>query len=263
MEVRRDEFVVIEYVLKGLIIATILACIQISYNTLLYRQFGVSRWIKFIIISLFSVGIGGVLIYYTKSFVQLPYVEIIVNFTDTLLFAFFGYISKWFLLIWFVLPVLSVWAVYLIKSIIYVINNRIKFRKWQKQNQETNMQEKQEMNMTETKSKEQENISDETIYFLEDVETTNIRYNTILGLQRVYELAKKKGLQLGKTERGYVAVYSNTEGVNLLSNILQDYGIETYELEKLPSVVFINKKVVKGIPIKKAMEKLKAGESIE
>ncbi|EOF45730.1 hypothetical protein SCS_02877, partial [Enterococcus faecalis EnGen0117] len=50
---------VIEYVLKGLIIATILACIQISYNTLLYRQFGVSRWIKFIIISLFSVGIGG------------------------------------------------------------------------------------------------------------------------------------------------------------------------------------------------------------
>jgi len=81
--------------------------------------------------------------------------------------------------------------------------------------------------------------SEKDVHFLNE-KTTRIRANTILGLQRAYELSKLKGLQLGETETGYVAVYSDEEGLIKLKALLSENSISCLRLKNKPSVVYFD-----------------------
>lgn len=255
---------IVEYLIKIFLIVTMIIVVQTAYNTFVYRQIGKLKWIKFGAVSLMGLVIGTGLISLVKDFTKLPFLTSIVSFIDTVIFAFFGYISSNLLLLWFVVPIMIIWIVYILKTIVAVIINRIKFNRWKKENREDEQEQSIPEDIKEMQEefpllKNEEVQNKENIHFLEGIPTTNIRFNSILGLQRAYEIAKKKGLQIGETETGYVAVYANAEGIKQLKSIFNDNGIKITGLENRPSIVLFNKKVEDCVTIKMAMGIVKAG----
>lgn len=256
---------IVEYLIKIFLIVTMIIVVQTAYNTFVYRQIGKMKWLKFGFVSFLGLTIGIVLMVLVKEFIKFPFIRSVVGFIDTVIFAFFGYISSSFLLVWFVVPILIIWLVYLLKSLVAVVINRAKFNKWKNENKEEEPTEiVAEVIQEEHSPTSEESIEEEdSIHFLDGVPLTKIRFNSVLGLQRAYEIAKKKGLQISKTETGYIAVYANAEGVQQLKSVFNDNGIESAGLENRPSIIFFNKKVTGSISIKSAMDKVKAGESID
>lgn len=247
---------------------TLVVVVQIAYNALIYRQLGKMKWLKFGVVVFISLIIDIVLIYNVKNLVTLPYIKTVVHFIDTMLFSFFGYISGNFLLIWFVVPLLIIWAVFMVKVSITIIKSRIKFNLWKKQNKEDEIIENVIEEKVQTIERHEEKTTPtknemEQEKFLEDVPLVKIRFNSVLGLQRTYEVAKNKGLQVGENENGYVAVYSSLKGLKELKGILEKFQISIVNLTNRPSIVFFDRDNARGLTIKVAMEKLKAGEKID
>lgn len=259
-----------EYLIKIFVILTLVAIIQTSYNIFIYRQVGKLRWGKFLILSISCVVVGGYLLSVIKEVTELPYLKGVFGFIDSVIFSFFSYISSSLMVLWFVVPILIVWIIYLLKSISSVIKNRIKFNQWENQNKD-NMEPMitavgNDKAVKEEKPQEVtvcEPAIEEKVHFLENVEIVEIRFDSILGLQRAYEVSKKKGLQIGETESGYVAVYSSKEGMMELEGIFNKHGIERPHLGNDNSLVFFNKKNTKSLEIRKAMDMLRAGEKID
>lgn len=273
---------IIEYLIKIFLILTIVIVLQTTYSTLVYRQVGWARWLKFSAIGLVTLAIGIVLIMRVKWLVQLPYLQGVVQFIDKVIFAFFGYLSGKLLFVWFIVPLLLMWVVYLGKSIYAVTTNRMKFNRWKKENTEKekpaevmssaddqtdDIQDEdivvEEQELADPKDViEPETAVAEDVHFLTDVPLTRIRFNSALGIQRAYEIAKNKGLQVGETATGYVAVYSDAKGIKQLKEILKTNHVKEVKLENRPSIVMFDRAGASCTTIKQAMAKIKAGESI-
>lgn len=263
---------IVEYLIKIFLILTIVIVLQTSYSTLVYRQIGQARWIKFGAVGLVTLAVGIALIMRVKWLTDLPYLHSVVRFIDKVIFAFFGYLSGKLLFVWFIVPLLIIWIIYLGKSAYTVVTNRIKFNQWKKANEEKEKPveavvsadgQKDDQQETDLVVEDPEKAVEVDPHFLKNVPLTRIRLNSILGIQRIYEIAKNKGLQVSETETGYVAVYSNAEGIKQLKEILHANHVKEIKLENRPSIVLFDQTVTKCIPIKQAMARIKAGESID
>lgn len=254
---------IIEISLKIILVVVAISLVQIAYNSLVYRQIGKLKWVKFISVVV-AVALGSYLLFvFIKIFTSLRYVSSITNAIDAVIFTFIGYLPKKFLIIWFVVPLVITWIVYLFITIATVIKNRYKYFTWKKrtENDEKNSSYDEKNNEKMTDIPSVETASRDNVHFLSEP-MTKIRYKSILGLQRAYEVAKEKGLQLTETENGYVAVYADKSGVLRLKEIMAQNGIDHSELENRPSIVFFDLDTIKCVSIKEAFEKMKGGESI-
>lgn len=264
---------IVEYLVKIFIILSMIVVVGISYNTFVHKQKKKLRWFMFAVISVIC-GLIGFWLLLKINLKEIAYVKSVVGFVDTVVFSFLSYVPVGLIILWFSGSLLIAWVYYLIKSSALVVTSRVKFNQWKKQNKDevipatiVNFKEnKDSQDMQEEQVQEDETreaSSEESIHFLEAVETSKIRYDSILGFQRTYEVAKKKGLQIGETASGYVAVYASEEGKNTLRNILDELDIKSESLVEDASVVFFNKTTIKSLEVKKAREMLKAGEKID
>lgn len=268
---------IIEISLKILLIVIAISFIQIAYNSLVYRQRGKMRWAKFSFVAAATLNGGYLLFKFIKPFTELPYISLVVGAIDSMFFTFFSYLPKTFLIIWFVVPFAITWVVYLIKTLATVVKNRIKYVKWKKraEDEEKSSLKENTENVTEVEANDTDAViaaavevieeagqCEKDIHFLDET-MTKIRYKSILGLQRAYEVAKAKGLQLAETETGYVAVYAEKTGVKKLKELLSQNSIDISEIENRPSVVFFDADTVQQcVPIKEALIKMNGGEKI-
>lgn len=254
---------IILYCIKIFLIITIIGIAQIAYNTFIFRQIGIDKRIKFSVIVVLDLVVGIALLTLSKKVLTVPYLSHFINFVDTLFISFFKYISSNILIIWFVLPMLVIWFVFIGKSIVSVILNRKRFNAWHKKNT-VKVEEKLEPNL----EKDLEPVSEQTydlsekkerrIDFL-DVDVVDFSYDTEEALTKVYEDSKINGLQVGKTDTGYVAVYSNLEGINQLKAMLDRNNVHIKTIENRPSIILINQDDSSCISIKEAMQRLKEG----
>src|SRR5690625_2858102 len=257
-----------------MLLVVAISFIQIAYNSLVYRQIGKMKWIKFICV-VGVVLVGGYILHESiKSFAEAPYVSSVVCVIYTLFFTFICYLTKTFMILLFVVPLVVAWIVYLFITIATVVKNRIKYSKWKKgveteeekpsanQNKSIDNTPVEVVELDVDQGQEEKEESDEkNVHFLSE-HTTKIRYKSILGLQRAYEVAKGKGLQLAETETGYVAVYADKTGFRKLKELMTQNGIDYRKLENRPSVVFFDLDTVQCVPIKEALEKMKEGEAV-
>lgn len=250
----------------------VVSFIQIAYNSIVYRKIGIARWIKFILFAAVVVFAGYLLFQSINKLAYLPYVSGIVNAIDSMFSTFFGYLSDSILIIWFVVPLIITWIVYLFMTTITVVKNRRKYYKWKRKVEDEERQDlvKSDQSTKEAKKTQETSplpavdeqaIKQNGAHFLSEP-TVKIRYKSVLGLQRAYETSKSKGLQLAENETGYVAVYADKSGVKKLKEIMSENGIDHSSLQNRPSIVFFDSNNIRCITIKEAFEKMKGGESI-
>ncbi|MBC2242225.1 hypothetical protein [Listeria booriae] len=245
---------IIKIFLVFFIACSCVAVLFIAYNALLDRRTKKLAWIKFSMILLLTLIVTGVCIGVALWLIELPIVRWIAGVVDMIFFSFFHYLPKWALCIWFVLPLLCAWFFYFIRTLFYVAKSRLKYRKWKSRQLE---QEEQE-NKTDLAKDDKASI-----HFLGTTLTlTKIKYNSILGLQRTYEIAKKQGLQISETETGYAAIFSNSEGLQELQAIFSQNSLPNDVVPNRPSLVLFDAKEVHCTTIKDAITKLSRGDTI-
>lgn len=258
--------------LKIILVIIAISSIHIAYNAIVYRKSGAARWVKFA----FLIAAVVVALYLsfqaTDKLVAFPYINGVINAVDSVFLTFWGYLPNAPLFIWFVIPFILTWIVYLFMTVTTVVRYRHKYYKWK---QKVEAEEKQDSAETNQSSQGVKSAKETTVqspamdqptkqndvHFLSEP-TVKIRYKSVLGLQRAYETSKSKGLQLAESETGYVAVYANKSGVQKLKHILSENGIDHSSLKNRPSIVFFNLDNMQCITIKEAFERMKGGQSI-
>lgn len=267
----------VEYLLKIVLVMVFIAINQIVYNTVVYKQLGYLRWIKFVISFAITLTISGFIWLKIHDLVLLPYVSSAVNMIDKIIFTFFSYIPKSFILLWFVVPIVIAWIFYLLMALKDTLVIRWRFYRWQKKNESEELKqankainegaekEKEESKdvVEEKVSLEMEDVAEENQLPFFDVPINKIKYNSVLGLQRSYELAKTEGLQVDMAEWGYVAVYANGSGKKQLRALLAENDINDNGLENRPSLVAVKNNGIESISIKDALKRIKDGDSID
>lgn len=227
------------------------AAIFIAFDESKNKKTKEFKWIRFIIAVLVTLFIASGLIALTLRVSELPYLTFVSEVLDILVFTFIGYLPKNLLIFWFLFPVVVVWIYFLLKTGVYVMKSRKRYKKWKER---------------QAAQAEQENsiFPDEiNVHFLKDsMMFTNINYNSVLGLQRAYEVAKKEGMQIQETETGYAAVFSSQEGLNDLKALFSKYRLAEDKLPNRPAIVFFNDQEVSYVGIKSALDKLSRGEKI-
>lgn len=245
------------YIILGVVAVSI---VQIAYNSMVYRQINKLKWVKFSLVVVVVFVSSFLLFKFVNPLTDFRYISNVVNVIDSVFFTFIGFLPKNFLIIWFIVPVVLTWIVYLFITLMAVIKNRYKYRKWKKKTelaeQESNNQVAETVATTSSEDTEKENV-----HFLSEP-MTKIRYTSALGLQRAYEISKQKGLQLAESDTGYIAVYADKSGVTKLRELMIDNGIDYSNLKNRPSIVFFDSNATECISIKEALEKMKGGESI-
>lgn len=256
----------IENLLKIFVVSIIILICQMSYNAQIYRHIGYIRWLKFIAISIITMGLGYLVIIQTDKISKISYVGKMVSVIDSIFSAFYQYLPKKLLFFWLLAPFLIACIFFTILTVVKSIEIRKNFMSWKKRNQEILDDGKQIDNTTErmikTDSSDQSNEVTQEIHFLNE-ETIRIRYDSILGLRKVFEKSKQKGLQLGETEEGYVAVYSNKDGYISLKYLLEKNNLPINSLQSQPSIVIFDKENIKHRTVKEALEILNRGDSLE
>ncbi|HLQ97029.1 MAG TPA: hypothetical protein VK108_11765 [Pseudogracilibacillus sp.] len=264
---------IIEYLLKLILLVIVISVIHIAYNAIVYKQIGNKRWITFILISLAGIVAGYGLYIVIEWLVAVPYLHGFFKGIDSIFKTFFDYLPKPFVVTWFIAPLVLAWIFYIFTTIIKVIKNRRKYYTWRKKVEKEEAKEQENLQsgkVAKAESSEpiaqvaepvQEETKQDNVHFLSEP-VSKIRYKSALGLQRSYEKAKEKGLQLAESDNGYVAVYAEKTGVNKLKSLMHENGIDYSNLKNRPSIVFFDAKEMQCITIKEAFEKMKGGESI-
>lgn len=260
---------IIGILLKIILVVVAVSIIQIAYNSIVYRQIGNLKWVKFIFVVAIVLVSSYLLFKSIKPFTELRYISNVMDVIDAVFLTFFGYLPKSFLVIWFVIPIVITWIAYLIITLITVVKNRYKYFNWKKkiEAEEKNSAYEREYDkeaketVVTSSDGDIEDADKDNVHFLSEP-MTKIRYKSILGLQRAYEVSKEKGLQLAEIETGYVAVYADKSGIKKLRELMFENGIECSNLKNRPSIVFFDSDKTECVPIKEALEKMKGGESI-
>lgn len=267
----------VEVLLKLFTVSVVILISQTSYNAIVYRQAGYIRWIKFTLILIATTGVGYLLVMQIDEINKIPYLGRGILIIDSIFSAFYQYLPKKFIFYWLVVPFIIICLFFAVLTVVKSIEIRKNFILWEKRNKkivdneiQLNQSKKESDSIQEIRNTEiqdavinDDNVQEiiETVHFLEE-ETTRIKYDSILGLRKVFEKSKQKGLQLDETEEGYVAIYSNRDGYISLKHLLESNGLSSGDLVAQPSIVLFNKKTINQKTIKEALEILNRGERL-
>lgn len=265
----------IEWAIRFFLILTTIVTINSLYSMILYRR-KKSVWR----ISLFTgivvlCAIAMFLLWNSSQKIySIPYGGYILKIMDSPFVAFFNYIPKWFIFIWFIVPVLIAWIFFLGKSGFTYEKIKKEYYNFVKKQQEKDAADKNKekpekaiettdsvvsianSNATEPavteKTEELIDLQEQTAtkkaaeakkmppkqFFLEDsYPPTKFNYASLQGIHKAISHAKKE-LVLGKTKNGYVAVYATRNGYQKLKEIFSRNSIDITPLKATPSVVF-------------------------
>lgn len=226
----------------------------IVYNVIVDRRTRKLNWYKFSVAMILILIITALCIFAALHVSSIPVVKTVSHILDAIVFSFVNYLPKLILSVWFICPLLLAWLYYSVRTVIHVIKSRSRYKKWKKKHLEQEKEEEQ--------NQEKEEV--EEIHFLPSslITSSPIRYNSVLGLSRIYEIAKTQGLQIAESENGYVSVFSSAEGKKKLIEIFNENQLDSSIISKYPSIVFFDKHEAKSITITEARTKIHRGEEI-
>ncbi|MBC1491010.1 hypothetical protein HCI99_04490 [Listeria booriae] len=242
--------------------------IQIAYNALVYKHKGKKRWVWFGSVTVIVVVLLYGLFFGVHTVLSLPYVRALARLVDVIVFAFIGYLPKWQLFYWFIVPLLVAWAYYLGITLLHASGNRKRYTKWvrHKEAQEQAELEEEIRNSEQSQPLQTENIKGEEssnhIVIPSDIGFAPVDCTSVLGIQKAYERAKKQGLQLAPINDGYIAIYANSLGFEALQGILNNNNVRC-DIDSSPSVVILTPEGIRHMPVKEAQKKINRGESID
>ncbi|MEY8307431.1 hypothetical protein AAK913_12515 [Enterococcus faecium] len=274
----------IELLLKIFVISLIVMSVSMSYNAQVYHQLGIKRWITFGLTVIVSLTFGLFFFKQVSKITSIPFVGKIIEFVNNTISIFINYLPKDPLLVWFLGPFMFVCLYFLFMTIFKVVDIRKTYSRWLIKNKDKfeKSPQKETISNNDIKKDAKEDIKDdikkdiefnglandevvlnsEAVHFLSE-KVDKIRYSSVLGLRKAYETARKNGLVLGETDEGYVAVYTNSEGVNSLKKILETNDISSEGLISQPSLVFFSKDGLKCTTLKETFAQMGRGEVIE
>lgn len=263
----------LELILQILMVITGIIAIEVSYNSLLYRQKKTPIKIGILgIISVISTIITLLVCILLSNLKRIPYAGKIIRVVDFPFDKFFSYIPQWLLFVWFGIPIIIVWIVFAFRG--GYVYHKIKaeyqefLRKQKaKEEKESDPKSQPKKNKPEEKLIELSSNSAESKktppnkYFLgKEVKLAVFNHKSLKGLKKAIMHAKK-GVVIGKTAAGYVAIYINGTGLKDLKKIFSKYSLDISELERKPSIVFFTHEKVKTRNLKQWIMKVrKAGE---
>lgn len=267
----------IEIMLKAGILLTGIMIIQTTYNTVLYRQprnFGKIATVAnvTIITAVVAAGLWWLVNYLDK----IPYLSRLIIAIDSPFKAFWNYLPKLFLLIWFIVPVALIWIVFLFKGGIIYRKIKKEYFKFVNSGSKKEIVEPVEpikpLSPVEPQGKiipkkEQDHVlhfeskAPPKKYFLEDVKTKAFEHRTVRGIAKVLPLAKSE-LIIGKTLQGYVAIYETSQGYKQLKQIFSKNSIDITNLQAKPSIVLFTQNNVRCFELKDYIKRIRAGEKI-
>lgn len=241
-----------------LIVSAIIA-IQIGYNEIIYQQLGKLKWFKFLVLACVVVILALAGIMQIPKILKFPVIHTLDKIVNGLLLKLTEYINVNIVILWFVIPLALAFIFFIIKSIFKRISIKRDFNK-SKENEKSKIAVKKEVspeiiNVPEEIEVAEVELEEPVNRFL-DYPTTKIKYGSILGLQRAYEVSKEKGLIIDTTSNGYVAVFSSQEGMKSLKILLSENGIDISVLKGEPSVVLFDETNIESKSIKDELDKL-------
>lgn len=264
----------VEFILKFVIVLSALVVIQAFYNAYLYRQpKNVERISAVSSATIAVVLVSGALWLGVNYLNRLPYISNVVIAIDSPFNAFASYLPKPFLVIWFIIPILAIWIIFIFKSgLVYqkIKKDYFKFIAKNGSNEDLKEDSGQALNIaTADEAKETKpepikiNLKKEPPkrYFLENVPIKSFEHRTIKGIAKVIPLAREN-LIIGKTLQGYVAIYESNKGYKQLKRLFSENSIDIASLQSKPSIVLFTRNNVKCIGLKDYLRKIKAGERI-
>lgn len=252
----------IGFLLQVFLIILVVSVLEIAYNSLVFRQQEKRNKLIFLAITVVTIFIAELGVVGISKLGNVPILGGVINMINSIFKNFVEYIPLKPILLWFVIPALLAWAFFVLKSTGFVITKKLDFKKWKdtlKQKQREKEEKEQANQQAVEMEKAQEDAEEDSIHFLDMEMSRNIKYQNILGLQRAYELAKSKGLQIAETDEGYVAVYSDGKGFKELKRILSTNSIDVINLQGKPSLVFFDARKATSIQIQDQFLKLKEG----
>ena len=268
----------IELLLRVGIILTALVISQAFFNTFLYRQ--PRNWGKILIVTIAVIAtwLTAILCWILVNFLpKFPVLGNIVGFIDAPFKAFYDYLPKILGIIWFVLPIVVVWIIFLIKGgVAYRKIRKAYFDFIEKHgtaissepdvvvanDESTNEVSKSpEAKIQDSEEHIPKLIFDSELppqkYFLDGkVKTVPFEHRTVKGIAKALPLAKTE-LLLGKTLDGYVGIYESRKGYRQLQKLFSENSIDITNVKASPSIVFFTSKKVKSMGLKEYVMKLR------
>lgn len=247
--------------------------IQTAYNTVLYRQpKNLARIATVGNVTLVTAVVAASLWWCVNWLDRIPYLNKIIIVIDSPFKAFWNYLPKLYLLIWFVIPIVLVWIIFLFKGGIAYQKIKREYFKFVNSDSPKNESESQ----TEApppieikgEIKPRKESKDHVVikfekeppkkYFLENVKTKSFEHRTVRGITRVLPCE----LVIGKTLQGYVAIYETNQGYKKLKQIFSENSIDITGLKAQPSIVLFTQSKVQCFGLKDYIKRIKAGEKV-
>lgn len=264
----------IEIILKVGILLTGILIIQTTYNTILYRQpKNLARIATVGNVTLVTTVVAAALWWCVNWLDKIPYLNNFIIAVDSPFKAFWNYLPKIYLLIWFVIPIVLVWIIFLFKG--GIAYQKIKKEYFKFINSDSSKSESNSHISTpppvelkgdiKPKKEDKEHVvirfkakEPPKKYFLENVKTKSFEHRTVKGITRVLPCE----LVIGKTLQGYVAIYETNQGYKKLKKIFSENSIDITDLRAQPSIVLFTQSKVQCFGLKDYLRRIKAGEKV-
>lgn len=253
-----------EFILRIVILITILVIVQVFFNIYIYRQpRSYKKLIIYGLISSIVISIGIFLWISINKIQKTPLLGTIIYAIDYPFRSFINYLYKPLLVGWFIIPMIIIWLIFIFKGgmIYYKIKQEyFKFINEHKDSIKPSVQAESKTPSLITKNKKECEATQlkplPKLYFLENIKIHAFNHRSLSGLAKVLPIAQHE-LVIGKTSQGYVAIYENKKGYQKLKQIFSRYGIDIAELQAKPSIVFFTTQTVRTIGLKDYVNKLK------
>jgi hypothetical protein len=237
----------IEFCLEIVFVIFLLIIFQTSYNGLFWKNKSKKRWLWLTLICIITAGVGLLGLKGINDLTAVPYLGLVVIKMDQLFLKVVHYIPVPNVIKWFIYPLIIAWIYFLIKAAIECIKIKGEFNRWASKNVNISKNEKKIKLPNIIKHKDK--APQVPVEFDESV-LTKIRYKSALGIQRAFEKSKTRGLQLGKMEEGYIAVYADEAARQKLIKILGGFNIDGSKLISAPAVVTMEGTVISSETVK-------------
>ena len=264
----------VEFILKFVIVLSALAVVQAFCNAYLYRQpKNVERISAVSSATIAVVLVSGALWFGVNYLNKAPYVSNVITAIDSPFKSFVSYLPKTLIAIWFIVPVLLIWIIFIFKSGFIYQKIKRDYFKFIAKNGSDQKQKSEEATVVQPSVDEKaEDHKPEPMimklkaeppkrYFLENVPIKSFEHRTIKGIAKVVPLAKEN-LIVGKTLQGYVAIYESNMGYKQLKRLFSENSIDIAGLQPKPSIVIFTHDNVKCFGLKDYLRKIKAGERV-
>lgn len=225
---------------------------QTLYNGLVWKNKSNLKWLWLSLIVIVTSAIAFLGFYWVNQINRLAYIGEVIKWFDRIILMVISYLPYKKILLWFGVPFIAAWIYFGIKAVIkyFVIKNNFNKQNSQQKDIKKSLKLRE---LFHNKSKPELPIPIE----FEDQVLSKIRYHSPLGLQRALDKAKKGGLQLGKTDDGYIAVYADEEARKKLVLILDGFNIDAKSINSAPAVVTMKQTRIESESFKEKMKGVK------